>query len=694
MPRSRFPWAIILLFTLLPTAGRGDDLDVPPEKIAGGEPHEMVHQFLMRQVGDAVRQWQAEYEKLKTPEQVAAYQRRVRQKCLDSIGGLPPRTPLMPLVTGTVLRPGYRVEKVIFASQPRHYVTALLFLPAAPGFRPPYPGVIVPCGHYFPSKGAAEYQSMGALLAINGMAALVFDPIDQGERGQYFGPGGWPDLWGCKGHAMLGIGSILLGRSTARFEIWDGMRAIDYLQSRPEIDPRRIGCTGNSGGGTQTAYLMALDDRIRAAAPSCYLTSTLRLMQTIGPDDAEQNLFGQFVGGPQEADWIMMRAPSPVLLCAATKDFFDIGGTWDSLRCAKRLYTRLGMAEGVDILENDAGHNYNVSQREGVARWMSRWLLGRDRPIAEPPLSLLTRKEFRCTADGQVGSMPGARSAYDLNEEYENELAKKRAQAWAQGDRAARLGEVRRLTGIRKLDQLPKPRVETLETLPQSGYQIEKLIITPEERITLPALLFLPASNSPRPPAGEGPGVRAAGRVTLYLHQRGKDFDAAPGGPIERRVLAGEIVLAVDLRGTGQTKSTSRGWNPPELNDEYMAYMLGRCYLGMRAEDVLTYARYAAERFAGGRGEAVRLVAVGKAGVSALHAAALEPGLFESVRLSETLISWSNVIHNRLNRAVDMTIAHGVLLSYDLPNLAAILGNKLTIEHSVDAQGRAIQGQK
>ena len=408
MPHSRFHVAIFLIVAALATAGRGDDLDVPTEKIADGEPGEMVHRYLMHQVQDAVRQWNAEYEKLKTPEQIAAYQKRVRQKCLEAIGGLPERTPLAPQVTGTVLRPGYRVEKVIFRSQPQHYVTALLFLPAAPGFRPPYPGVIVPCGHYFASKGAPEYQSMGALLALNGMAALVFDPIDQGERGQYFGPGGWPDLWGCKGHAMIGVGSVLLGRNTARFEIWDGMRAIDYLQSRPEVDPRRIGCTGNSGGGTQTSYLMALDDRIRCAVPSCYLTSTLRLMQTIGPDDAEQNIFGQFVGGPHEADWILMRAPSPVLMCAATKDFFDIGGTWDSFRYAKRLYTRLGLAERVDILENDAGHNYNVSQREGVARWMSRWLLGRDQPITEPPLTLLTRKEFRCTADGQVMTLPGA----------------------------------------------------------------------------------------------------------------------------------------------------------------------------------------------------------------------------------------------------------------------------------------------
>ena len=87
------------------------------------------------------------------------------------------------------------------------------------------------------------------------------------------------------------------GSNTARFEIWDGMRAIDYLQSRPEIDPQRIGCTGNSGGGTQTSYLMALDDRIHAAAPSCYITSLPRLLATIGPQDSEQHLFGQLAVG-------------------------------------------------------------------------------------------------------------------------------------------------------------------------------------------------------------------------------------------------------------------------------------------------------------------------------------------------------------------------------------------------------------
>ncbi len=636
----------ILLLLAGASAVAGDDLDAPPEKIEGGSPDGMMRRYLLRQVDQAAQRWKDDYEKRKSPAEIAAYQKRLREKFLEAIGGLPDRTPLEPQVTGAIVRPGYRVEYVLFQSQPKHYVTALLFLPDVERFPPPYPGVIVPCGHALPAKGHPEYQSIGALLALNGMAALVYDPIDQGERGQYLGEGGWPKLWGVAAHIAVGTGSILLGRNTARFEIWDGMRAIDYLQSRPEIDPQRIGCTGNSGGGTQTAYLMALDDRIRAASPSCYITSLPRLLTTIGPQDSEQHVFGQLAFGADHADLIMMRAPSPVLICAATKDFFDISGTWDAFRCAKRLYTRMGLAERVDILENDATHNYNTLQREGTARWMSRWLLGKDQAITEPPITLLTEKECRCTPDGQVMALPGARSVYDLNEDCENEFARQRASSWANGDRAALLQQVRRLAGIRQLSELPNPQIEMLGTVTRQGYSIEKLLIKPEEGITLPALLFVPERPKPN-------------SVVLYLHQRGK---AADGSPIERLVQNGESVLAVDLRGTGQTQpATSDSGYSNEYRDAYLAYLLGRSHVGMRAEDVLVCARYAEDRAGGGREGAVQLVAVGNVGIPALHAAALEPSLFRNVKLSGTLVSWSNVIHNRLNKGLAVSVVHGAL---------------------------------
>lgn len=655
-------------------SARGQALDLPLEQMTGEKPAALMSRYWAAQSEQAFQQWRADYEARKTPEQIAAYQKNLEARFIEAIGGLPERTPLNPQVTGTIDRQGYRIEKIIFESQSRFYVTALLFLPAADRFQPPHPGVLVPCGHARPAKGHDEYQAMGALLALNGMAALVYDPIDQGERGQYMGEGGWPKLWGTGGHSMLGLGSTLLGRNTARFEIWDGIRAIDYLASRPEINPQRIGCTGNSGGGTQTSYLMALDGRIGAAAVSCYLCGFPALLGTIGPQDAEQNVFGQLAFGMDHADYATMRAPRPVLICAATKDFFDIGGAWDTFRWSKRLYTRMGVAERVDLLENDAGHNYNATQREGVARWMSRWLLGKDQAIVEPEFKPLTEEEYRCSPSGQVMLLPGARSAYDLNEDYEKQLAPQRATAWKSGDRAERLAQVRALAGIRKLEALPKLEVKRGDDLQQDDRRIERLLLVLEPGLYLPAVRIVPKQ-------------RKAGPVALYLHEQGKSVDAAADGPIDRLVREGNEVLAVDLPGIGQTKPAS-AWR-----DVMTAYLLGRSYVGLRAECILQAARWAKEQETAG-GQTVRLIAVGDAGIPALHAAALEPDLFASVEVRKSLRAWADVVHARLTNAEMADVVHGALRTYDLPNLVAVLGDKVKIEDPTNGKAEPPKQQK
>ncbi len=280
-------------------------------------------------------------------------------------------------------------------------------------------------------------------------------------------------------------------------------------------------------------------------------------------------------------------------------------------------------------------------------------------------------------------SLPGARSVYDLNEDYENELAGRRAAAWASGDREALLEQVRRLAGIRKLSQLPKPAVESLGTVARAGYKIEKLLIKPEEGVSLPALMFLP--EKPK---------RRAGRVVSFTN-RGRRPTRCRADRSSSWSQAGQPVLAVDLRGTGQTQAPpSNGGYSAEFQDAYVAYLLGRSYVGMRAEDVLVSARYAAERLAGGQGGAVRLVAVGSVGVPALHAAALEPSLFQSVKIKGMLASWSSVIHGRLNKGLVTQLVHGALVHYDLPELAATLGNKITVEQPVNALGRVIREAK
>lgn len=672
----------IAALSVATVAAAAEELTVLPADLDGAAPREMMHCYLMRLAGKAIDRRDAEYETLKTPEQLAAYQQRVRQFFLEQLGGLPDRTPLNARVVGQQARDGYRIEKVIFESQPRHYVTAILYLPEA---KPPYPGVLVPCGHSVNGKARDLYQRMPILLAKNGMAALCYDPIDQGERHQLLTPDGKPQAAGSTtGHSLLGVGSILLGRNTATFRIWDGMRAIDYLQSRREIDPQRIGCTGISGGGTLTSYLMALDDRIVAAAPGCYLTSMRRLMETIGPQDAEQNLHAQIAFGLDHADYILARAPQPTLIMTATRDYFDIGGSWASYRQAKRWYSRLGFAERVDLFETDDKHGFPGPMRVASAGWMSRWLLNRDEPITEVESPVARDEELWCTPRGEVMLLSGARSTHDLNMALEDRLAVSRRSLWRESDKTRRMAEVRRLAGISTLAELPEPKWEKTGTLRREGYRIDKLILRPQEGIWLAALAFVPN--------------RWAGPRHLYLHAGGKQADAGPNGPIENLVRAGQLVLAVDLRGLGETacapKTGQAEYFGSDWQDLFLAYMLDRSYLAMRAEDVLVCARFLAGYEGSNGAKAVSVTSVERVGPAVLHAAALEPQLFASVCLRQCVRSWSDVVHTPLAKNQLVNVVHGALKVYDLPDLAAALPTgRLSIQDPVDAAERPLESK-
>ncbi len=656
----------------------GNELDVLPQKVNGENTHDMMKNYLLEEAQTCFDQWRHQYELRKSPEQIRHYQQKLNGKFLHAIGGLPEKSPLNPQITGIIERDGYHVEKIIFESRPRHYVTALLFLPDAHNYSPPYPGILVPCGHSPIAKAHPPYQTMAALLALNGMAALVFDPIDQGERGQILNNNNSIKYHCTRGHTMLGVGSILLGRNTAQFEIFDGIRAIDYLISRPEVDPDRIGITGNSGGGTQTAYLMALDDRIKAAAPSCYITSFPKLLKTIGPQDAEQNIHAQLAFNMDHPDYLMMRAPTPILICAATNDFFDIEGTWQTFRYAKRLYSRMGFAERIDLLENDAPHNYNKLQRESAAKWLSRWLLKKDKPIHEPQIKLLENKQTQCTPKGQVMLIENARSAYDLNRNFNKQIAEKRTKMWQNQTANTMLEKVRQIVNVRKPDDLPRPSVSILETISRKNYKIDKLIIRPEPRIYLPALLFQPQKNSKQ-------------TAVLYLNENGKNQDATPGGPVEILLEKGHTVLAVDIRGIGETKQTEpKTWKShfsTDWKDFFAAYLLGRSYVGIRTEDIIICARWLKHK----TGHTPDLIATGILTVPALHAAALQKELFRNVTLKHHLVSWSNIIELSESRNQLINAVHAALITYDLDNLAETIGPRLTVEQPLDALNRPVE---
>ena len=672
--------ALCLLAFVAPI--RADDFEVLSGD-QGTPPRNMMHDYLMAKVPEAMDRRDARYEELETPDGMAAYQQRMRRFFLEALGEFPERTPLDARVVAAEDRDGYRIEKIIFQSQPRHFVTAILYLPDE---EPPYPGVLVPCGHSGNGKASEVYQRVCILLAKNGMAAFCYDPIEQGERYQLLDTEGKPTVGGTTAHSLVGVGSTLLGRNTATFRVWDGMRAIDFLQSRKEIDPGRIGCTGNSGGGTLTSYLMALDERIACAAPSCYLCGFRRISQTIGPQDAEQNIHGQIGFGMDHADYILMRAPKPTLMCTATRDFFDIDGAWNCFRQAKRFYTRLGFAERVDLIETDDKHGFSPHLRVGAVRWMRRWLLEADDAITEPEFPVAGDEQLQCTPRGQVMLLDGARTTYDLNIELEEKLADRRRLFWQRNTASEALGEVRKITGIRPLADLPVPVCTTVaSTEYRNGCKLHKLIIQPEAGISLPALAFLPSSPS--------------GEAYLYLQADGKQADAGPGGPIEKLVDRGHVVLAVDLRGLGETavgKSSTRGIARhigPQWKEFYLAYLLGTSFLAMRTEDILVSARFLTGYEAAGEPARVHLISIGRVGPPALHAAALEPELFASVSLHRGVGSWASVVRTPMAVNQFENVVHGALKTYDLPDLVATLPDtKVTVAEPLDPTETPIAG--
>jgi len=598
-------------------------------------------------------------EALKAPVDILAYQQRLREFFVKQLGGFPERTPLNAKTVGTIEADGYRIEKVIFDSQPRHHITANLYLPDGNG---PFPGVVVSSGHSRTAKTADYNQRFGIMMARHGMAALCFDPIGQGERSQILDEKGQPRFSGTTTeHFLIGVGSILVGRNTARYRIWDAMRSIDYLVSRPEIDPARIGMTGCSGGGTLTSYVMALDERVSCAAPACYLTTFRRLIETIGPQDAEQNIFGQVAYGLDQTDYILLRAPKPTLISATTSDFFDIQGSWDNYRQAKRIYGRLGFPERVDLVEIDGKHGVQPQNLATIAHWMKRWLLDRDEPVPAAVLAVRPGKELLCTESAQVLRLPGERSVFDLNAKHEAELAAQRKKLWEATPKDAMATKIREMAGVRPDDQLAAPTWNKVGRVERDGYHIEKLILRTGPGEPLPALTFHPEKPN--------------GSACLYLHDDGKAADAATGGAIENLVKDGTLVVSMDLRGQGETGGGRRNEQLGDWKTYFLAYLLGKSLTGMRVEDAFAGTHFASVyQSQKNQPRPVHLVGVGQAGIVALHAAALRPKLFASVTLRDTPRDWASVVP-QTNPAghLDTTI-HGALEVYDLPDLIRLAG--------------------
>src|SRR5437016_5046630 len=369
----RFTALLILLAAPSAMAQRADNWDFLSDPSSFHDIHGMLPAYLKAKAFALLDQRQQAIARISTPADLKARQQYVRERIRSYLGDLPERTPLNPRVIGSLDRGDYRIEKIVFESRPGFYVTANLYLPKTGA--PPYPAILYPLGHERGAKAHQAWQRCLASFARRGFMALAWDPLGQGERVQMYDE----DLHDTKTtgstveHTIIGSQCLLTGTHVAQYTIWDGMRALDYLVSRPEADPTRVGCTGNSGGGTHTAYLSTLDDRIQVAAPSCYITSWRRMLESIGPQDAEQ-VFPMFLkDGLDYPDYIYSVGGKPFLMLTAIRDFFPIGGARATFAEARGVLGKLDLSTSLGMFEYDDGHGYSKPRREAGYRWFTRW---------------------------------------------------------------------------------------------------------------------------------------------------------------------------------------------------------------------------------------------------------------------------------------------------------------------------------
>ena len=317
------------------------------------------------------------------------------------------RTPLNAKTMGVKDYGAFRIEKAMIESAPGEFVPLLVFLPDAAKFSPPYAGFVFIPGHSDSGKGAEAYLHTCELGARHGLVSVIYDPLGQGERSQGAG------LRGADEHVRIGAYAALVGETTATYMLRDALRVLDYLEGRPDIDRARLGACGNSGGGTLSAFFMVAEDRIKAATPSCYLSSVREQRLACGPQDSEQNFFDEAAWGFNHAA-LVLSAGCPVLINAAVEDYFQIGGSRATYKVVKDVAAKVGLPDGWYALSEAPGkHAMSKVHREQAIRFLLKHLNGECRDVVETETTDFTKADIVVTPDGEVSHLAGFRPVYD-----------------------------------------------------------------------------------------------------------------------------------------------------------------------------------------------------------------------------------------------------------------------------------------
>jgi cephalosporin-C deacetylase-like acetyl esterase len=625
---------------------------------------------------------------IRTRGQAEARVEWIRTQLWRLLGGPLERGPLNARVTGGIEGSGFRIEKILYESVPGVVVTANLYVPAAGD--PPYPAILSPVGHSNNGKAYQSYQHLYQTLAQLGYVVLTYDPWGQGERLQYIdAPTGRSRMEPTDEHSMAGRPMVLLGDSLAQYFAWDGIRGVDYLITRPEVDTKRIGCTGQSGGGTMTMYLAALEPRITAAVVNEGNSENVAGPQYDPPgavDDAEQNVPGSLPLHLDRGDILAAAAPRPLLLCYTTH---DRGETYSPVydqaseevyEEAASLYRLMGAGEKIGIAASHLPHGLGYTNRQNTCRWFNRWLKGHDGPVTERPLQIFSDAVLNATRTGQVATSLPSRSSTEVNQDRLAALVKSRRTQALKGEELR--SSLASLLALKSTGGTPGSQV--LSSTAERGVVIEEFFFETEPGVRVPGW-FLRPSSAKRP------------LVILHLADDcGTSLVKEPES-CDRILAAGYAICSISLRGSGRAQPRfphggPNYYNPTSLIDERYSWAwlaLGSPVAGHRVHDVLRAIDYLSARSDVDAAE-LRLLGSGNAAIAGQMAAFLD-GRVRSVFLERSLVSFASVLESA-DYSLDLSwFVPGILRSMDLPDVVAGLAPRpCWMRNGVDANGAVL----
>jgi cephalosporin-C deacetylase-like acetyl esterase len=478
---------------------------------------------------------------------------------------------------------------------------------------------------------------------------------------------------------------LLFGSQFELYRVWDCIRSVDYLLSRPEVDPERIGCTGQSGGGTMTLYAAALDPRIKVAVESDGNSENLAgpsYSPFGGVADAEQNMVGSLAEGIDRGDLALACAPRPfMILYSQTDSGFTysptyVSGTIEIYQQALAAYRLVGAQEKIDIFGSPLPHDYDFFNRRHAYQWFNRWLGSEDWGIEEAEFDDSPPGTLNCTSTGQVLTSLGGRSVVALNSD--------RLQAVRSRRNSGQISRSSRVADLKSLLAFPEKtkdlNVRSLSSSVRKNVVIEEFWLYSEPGVRVPGWFLKPARQ----------GVSFL--TVIYVSEESRGQIVYEMSDVAALVEDGFAVCGVDLRGLGDSTPRYPAGSPifyrDQLADGYpwACFTLGKPLLGQRVWDLLRSLDYLRTRSDVDQNHIYGLGVKGAA-LAVLFAGVLDDRL-HSVLLDTPLATYASIVNSREYSLDFSWFLYGILERCDLPDLVGLLApRKCSIVNATDAHG-------